>query len=465
MSTPAPAGAPPVTEVCRLTVVHTDGRFDVSVPVSTPVSALLPVLLGRLTLSPQERGTVQVLQRLGENPLDPDGTPESLGLKHGDVLHLRPAEAALPALHFDDVADGVAQVIGGRTDRWQPVATVRLALAAGALLLAVLAAALLSGGPGPLTAATTGVSAAALLAAACLVGTRPGARRGTVLTAAVGAMALAALAGLTFRGGPDHAFLLGPAEVLAGAVATAVVCGVLLIVRPLPFLLPGTALLTAVAAAAGAGLVHVAHWDAAQALAVVAAALFVLGQLGPRLALRLAGVRVPALPHDAEELQQDITPEPQARLERAAGAANDYLDALALASAVLYAAAFWFLVREPGWINWVLPLVLAGAVLLRSRGLTGVLQRVCAVLAGTLGLALLLLAHAASHGTAARILVPAALLAAAVLLLVRAPRLTDRLLPIWGHAGDILETATVIALLPLVLQALHVYSALRVLAS
>ncbi|MEE1782621.1 type VII secretion integral membrane protein EccD [Streptomyces sp. SP17BM10] len=464
MSTPAPAGAPPVTEVCRLTVVHADGRFDVSVPVSTPISALLPVLLGRLTLSPQERGAVQVLQRLGEDPLDPDGTPESLGLKHGDVLHLRPAEAALPALHFDDVADGVAQVIGGRADRWQPVATVRLALTAGAVLLAVLAAALLSGGPGPLTAATTGVSAAGLLVAACLVGARPDARRGTVLTAAVGAIGLAALSGFTFRGGPDHAFLLRPAEVLMGALATAVVCGVLLIVRPLPFLLPGTALLTAAAAAAAAGLVHAAHWDAAQALAVVAVALFVLGQLGPRLALRLAGVKVPALPHDAEELQQDITPEPQARLERAAGAANDYLDALALASAVLYAAAFWFLVREPGWINWALPLVLAGAVLLRSRGLTGVLQRVSAVLAGTLGLALLLLAHA-SHGTAARILVPAVLLAAALLLLVRAPRLTDRLLPIWGHTGDILETATVIALLPLVLQALHVYSALRVLAS
>ncbi|WP_369826327.1 hypothetical protein [Kitasatospora sp. MBT66] len=39
-----------------------------------------------------------------------------------------------------------------------------------------------------------------------------------------------------------------------------------------------------------------------------------------------------------------------------------------------------------------------------------------------------------------------------------------RLLPIWGHLGDLAETATAIALLPLLLQVLGAYTRLRALA-
>jgi hypothetical protein len=88
------------------------------------------------------------------------------------------------------------------------------------------------------------------------------------------------------------------------------------------------------------------------------------------------------------------------------------------------------------------------------------------VTAGAAGLAMLLLFRAAPHGHASRAAVVVALLAAAVALLTAAWRLpTSRLLPVWGHAGDILETASAIALLPLLLQALHAYAAIRSLAS
>ena len=77
-------------------------------PVSTPVSALLPVLL-RHTVDrrPAPDGS-WVLQRLGEAPLDPDGTPETLDWLEGEQLYLRPAEDPLPELDFDDLADGIA---------------------------------------------------------------------------------------------------------------------------------------------------------------------------------------------------------------------------------------------------------------------------------------------------------------------------------------------------------------------
>ncbi len=76
-------------------------------------------------VAPHRRGTRHpghpwTLQRLGEDPLDPEATPESAGLRDGDVLHLRPAEAALPALHFDDVSDGVAHTVGSGPGRWRP---------------------------------------------------------------------------------------------------------------------------------------------------------------------------------------------------------------------------------------------------------------------------------------------------------------------------------------------------------
>ena len=475
MSSPAPAPALPGTEVCRLTVAGPGGSADLAVPVSVPLSALLPVLLRHLELlrqpgrpgqpgQPAEPGAPWVLQRLGEDPLDPDGTAETHGLRHGDVLYLRPADAPLPALHFDDVADGVAHVVSARPGRWRPEATRRLALALAALALLALAAALLAAGPGALTAVGAG-TAAVVLAVGCALAARTAGDTGVVVLTGAGAAAFAGLAGLTFRAGPHGGFAPGQPGMLAAAGCVAATAGALLAVRALPVLLPGTLLLTALAAGAGAGLMRAAHWHGAQAVAVVAVALFVLGHFGPRLALRAARLRVPLLPHNAEELQQEIDPEPLERVERRVTVANAWLDTLSLGSGLVYTAGFWYAAHARGWIGWVLPLVLAGAVLLRARGLTRTLQRVPLVLAGASGLAVLLLVRAAPGGAADRAAVSAVLLLAAAALLLGALRLpTARLLPVWGHTGDLLETFSTIALLPLLLQALHAYSALRSLA-
>jgi type VII secretion integral membrane protein EccD len=470
MSSPAPAL--PGTEVCRLTVAGPGGSADLAVPVSVPLSALLPVLLRHLGQpagpGAAAPGTPWVLQRLGEDPLDPDGTAESHGLRHGDVLHLRPADTPLPALHFDDVADGVAHVVSARPGRWRPEATRRLALALAALALLALAAALLGGGPGAETASGAGV-AAVVLAVGCALAARGTGRgagdAGVVVLTGVGASAFAGLAGLTFRAGPHGGYAPGQPGVLVAAACVAVVAGALLAVRALPALVPGTLLLTALAGAAGAGLMRAGNWHGAQAVAVVAVALFVLGHFGPRLALRAARLRVPLLPHNAEELQQEIDPEPLERVERRVTIANACLDTLSLGSGLVYAAGFWYSAHARGWIGWVLPLVLAGAVLLRGRGLTRTLQRVPLVLAGAFGLAVLLLVRAAPGGGVDRAAVLAVLLLAAAALLLAALRLpTARLLPVWGHTGDLLETISTVALLPLLLQALHAYSAFRSLA-
>jgi type VII secretion integral membrane protein EccD len=175
---------------------------------------------------------------------------------------------------------------------------------------------------------------------------------------------------------------------------------------------------------------------------------------------------VPQLPHDAEELQVDIEPETGTQVSLRVSVATACLDMISVGSALFWAVALWLLTtREHGWAGWLLPLALSLAVLLRARGTNGTLQRVPAVLAGTYGLALVLVMRTAQDGPSGRAVALAVLLAAAVLLLVGAWRLPRaRLLPIWGHLGDLLEIITAVSLLPLLLQVLNAYAYFRGLA-
>jgi hypothetical protein len=87
MTTSPPAVSAAATEVCRITIDGPTGRADLALPVSTPLAALLPAMLRYVTAEHDQRpGAPWVLQRLGEEPLDLDGSPESLEHRHGDVL-------------------------------------------------------------------------------------------------------------------------------------------------------------------------------------------------------------------------------------------------------------------------------------------------------------------------------------------------------------------------------------------
>jgi hypothetical protein len=130
---------------------------------------------------------------------------------------------------------------------------------------------------------------------------------------------------------------------------------------------------------------------------------------------------------------------------------------------VVCSAAFVLLAFSHGWIAWAFPLTFSGAVLLRSMNFNVTWQRVPAVFSGVLGMLAVVLSWTASAGsTGTRCALLLGLLVAAVLLLVGAWRLPPtRLLPVWGHTADILEMLTALALLPLLLELLHVYSHVR----
>ncbi|GAA1908975.1 type VII secretion integral membrane protein EccD [Streptantibioticus ferralitis] len=466
MTTAIPAPRTPgaySTEVCRLTIAGPAGRADLAVPVTTPVSALLPVLLRHVPADPARPVGTWTLQRLGEQPLDLDASPQSAGLVHGDTLYLRPADDPMPELEFDDVSEGVALAVGAHTDRWRPESTRWLFLALACLVLAALAAAVPVAGHGTVVPVLYGVTAVGL-GTLCALDQRWSADRGIAVITGLGACGFAVLAGLTCA--DRHSGLTAPRP---GGIALGAACGVLVaavVLLPtarIPLAVTGTALFTAALAALTAGMAAVTGWDAVRAVSTVAVAAFFFGHLAPRAALRLARVRVPQLPHNAEELQEDLEPHPERLLSRRAAAADALLTVVAVSTALLCSTAFVLLAFDGGWIAWAFPLVFSGAVLLRSKHLNATWQRVPAAFCGVLGLLSVVLSWTASaSGTGTRCALLLGLLVGAVLLLVGAWRLPPtRLLPVWGHTADILELLTALALLPLLLQLLHVYAHVR----
>jgi type VII secretion integral membrane protein EccD len=462
-SSPTRTGAGGTADVCRLTVNAPSGRTDLAVPVSTTVADLLPVLLTH-AVTEDDLGSNWALQRLGEAPLDLDGTPETLGLRDGDVLHLRPKDDLLSELHFDDVADGVATAVGAQPDRWQPHLTRRLCLGLACLALAALAALVVEGGPDPLVPYTCGVLALGLIVG-CGMSTRVYGDRTAATIAGLGASTFAVLAGLSVS--PGTAGLLAPnrLDVLLTAAFTAVAAAAVLATGQVSTVVFGTVLTLAGTAELGSWLSIALGWDAPRVAPVLAAAMFALTPLAPRLALFAAKLRVVELPHNAEELQQGIDPLPESLVTRRAAVADGYLSVFFLCSAAVSAVAFALLVRVPGWSSWVFTLVFSAALLLRARTVGNAWQRIALVTAGALGVILVLLAFQAHASAVARAGVMLLLFAVAALSLMGARKLPGaRLRPIWGRLGEIMEGLMAFALLPLLLQVLHAYAYFRALA-
>lgn len=464
MTTAIPAPRTPgavSTEVCRLTVAGPAGRADLAVPVTTAVSALLPVLLRHIPTDPNRPAGVWTLQRLGEPPLDLDATPQSAGLLHGDVLYLRPVDDPMPELEFDDIADGVSQVVSSRPNRWQPDLTRKLFLAIACVVLGVLAVAVAALGHKPLVPVLYAVAAVALCAGLLLDQRRSGDREAALITG-VGACVFAALAGLTALHGTRVFLSPRPADLMTGAGCAAVMAAVLLPTPRLRSAVTGTVLLTAVLTLVIGGLSALFGWSATHSASAVAVLFFLLGHLAPRTSLRLARIRAPQLPRNARELQEDTNPHSERQVTRRAVTADNILTAISISGGLLCVTVFLLLIGTGGWINWLFPLVFSGAVLLRTKSLNATWQRVPAALAGTVGLLTVVLTWTGGSSSAGRCALLLGLLVAAGLLLVGAWRMpTARLLPIWGQIADILELLTALALLPLLLQLLHAYAYFR----
>ncbi|MGW5352704.1 type VII secretion integral membrane protein EccD [Streptomyces sp. NPDC004031] len=450
-----------VAGLCRLTVRAPGSALDLAVPSDIPLADLLPAIVGHAGGELAESGLEHggwVLQRIGGPPLDAEGTPQSLELREGEVLLLRPMAEALPPVRFDNLVDGVSATMRELPHAWSPLVS-RWALRG--VLLAVLSAALvllaLSGGESS--------SRAALAAGAALLALAGAGAAARVLDDLPGAVLLglsagpfAALAGSLAAGGgqPGPRWLAaGAAWCVAGALALTLVaaCPVAFV----PSVVAGVAALLAGTLMTG---VHDAGLDGAGA--AVAVPVVVFGAFVPMMSFSLAGLRLPLLPTTSDQLQEGIEPYPSTEVETRTRATDQWMTGLYAAAGVICAACTAGLATDPGWAQGVTGALLALLLVLHGRSLGNAWQRLSLVLPGALGAVLLAVCAARRHGPHAQLLTVACLLAVAALTAVVAWTVPGRrLLPYWGRAGDILQSVAAVGLLPAVLWVLDVYGRLR----
>ncbi|MDT7802778.1 MAG: hypothetical protein QOI78_6211, partial [Actinomycetota bacterium] len=304
-------------ELCRITVHGPQGRADLAVPMGIPVTSLLPVLL-RPTGGREELGDSWVLQRLGEAPLDPAGTPESLDWQEGEEFHLRPRLDPLPELDFDDIADGMATAVSRQAGRWKPEFNRFLFLGFSIAALLVLARVLLYPGTQGLSAIGCAVVALGLLVAAVGSGVRSD-DEALITLLGLGGCGFAFVAGSVAVAGTGPAFDLQTAPMLSGCLSFGLAGGLMLGGRAAwapvtPFVPFGTVVAIGAAGAITLWLHYGPEFSPVQSAALVSSVLIGLLVFAPRIGIRFARIRGPQLPRTADELQYDIEPAPAEKM-------------------------------------------------------------------------------------------------------------------------------------------------------
>ncbi|MER6998691.1 type VII secretion integral membrane protein EccD [Streptomyces sp. NPDC000410] len=447
------------SDLCRLMLVTPLSSLEVAVPSDVPLYDLLPTLLTYAGPDLADTGVDHdgwVLQRLGEPPLDEERTLATLAIRDGDTLHLRPRRAELPVIDYDDMITGVADGVRRRPDRWRDSMTRWLFLTLMGVALAVALAVLRLDGPIVPRAATAGGIALVLLVAGVLVA-RVADDSAPAGLLGLGAALFAALAGhlAVEVPGTDVA---APQVLAAGAAAlTVTILGMAAISRWLPAY---AAALTVCAAVTLGGLLSLTGGlNRTESAAVVLVVALVFNATVPMTSFRLADLRLPLLPTNAEELQDQIEPVRAPRLLQRSAIADQYMTALFTAVGLVSGGSLLVLAPAGGWAPATLYAASCVALLLRSRVLIGAGQRIALMVPAVLGLAVWTIGFAAVLPPVVRLVGPLlALVVAAGLLLAGAKMLPGRrLVPYWGRAAEIGELLIGLSMLPVLLAVLGAY--------
>jgi type VII secretion integral membrane protein EccD len=218
----------------------------------------------------------------------------------------------------------------------------------------------------------------------------------------------------------------------------------------------------AVAGALGGALMMVAGFAPEHAAGVVALAAVVFGAFVPSLSFRLSGLRMPPLPNNAEQLQEGIEPRSPESVAVRAVLADDWMTALYATVGLTCAACLIALTHHDDVAQLLMAAALSLLLLLHSRGLGNLWQRLSMALPGVLGAATMIAVAAAATGPAGRVLLAVGLMTVTTALIVAGWTVPGRrLVPYWGRAAELLHSLVAISLLPLALWVLGVYGLLR----
>lgn len=457
-------------DLARITVISPTRRIDIALPGQVTLGELLPAIIrfsGHEGGTPQEAVHGWVLQRFGHDPLDPNVLVSRLGIRDGEILHLRPREAAMPDVAFDDVVDAVSTTTE-RRPAWQPAHSRNFTLGVLAVILTCLplGALLVQAVEHPvgergswIAASCVLLAIAAVIAAVAL--SRAAGRYRVAATLAWSAVALAGFGGVQLLDLPEWPtrLVFGAALVLITAATSALAVGINVM-----------GFFAAAIAATGVLIVSVVaalqpSWTV-PAMAIAASLLLAVTALLPNLSYRIAQVQLPALPTNADDIGVNDDPVQSDIVARAVLA--DRLLSAMLTAAALDIAAFC-LAMLPNREGWQIGLITAIglAMLLRGRGFVGFSQKLALVLGGTLivlaaglGWNLLMPQNPIIQALLLVVVVAVAATALAHHAAVGYKRIAS---PTLGRWGDVLEWISVMAVVPLLLGAIGTYGWIQTL--
>jgi len=444
-------GSSVTSGLIRLTIASGSRRVDLVLPGSIPVAELVPELarsVGLLDASTVYGGYRLVTQ--DGRSLANDAGLTMQGIEDGGLLTVTAGVDDRAPRVYDDVVEAMADVVENELRPWEPAAGRRTALGAGSIMLGLGALALLLTGESLLGGVTAAVIAVLLVVGGVVLARAQDEPEAAVAVSLLAAV-YAAVAGLLLAPGDlpawswplDERFFDAP---LLGAGLGVLGVGVIAViglqegrVLVIPAVVVGAVLV------ASAVLIRVASLEPSVVLTVLMTLVVLAGSIFPWLALGVTGTRVEQLYslHDITADPEEIDPD---EVGRDARVGHEILLAVSATVGTLLVLFAPFAVGR-GVYGTILAGVCCLAVMFRTRQYRTGAEVLAGLTSGILGLvsvavAMLLIHDSWRSGAAIALAgVGAGLLG---LTLVPASPSVRR-----GRLGDVVETFTLLSLLPL----------------
>lgn len=437
----------------RVTVASGSRRVDLVLPGAVPVAELVPELARSVGLLDPTTvyGGYRLVTADGRR-LAPDAGLVLQGVEDGGVITVAAGVDDRPPRVYDDVVEAMTDVVEHDLLPWEPAAGRRTALCAAGLLMALGAVALLIQRGSVLAGVAAVVVSVALVTGAIVlsrVQREPEAAVGVAWTGTL----YAAVAGLMLV--TDEPFFGMPVAAAGGAaMAAGLVCllglgeGRALVIPPV--------VVGAIFLATGA-VMQAAEFDPAVVLTVALVLVVMAGSVFPWLALGVTGTSVDQLYTTA-----DITAEPReidpVRVSADARVAHEILVAVTATVGLLLVLVAPLAVSL-GVTGAVLAVMCCLVVMLRTRQYRTGTEVLVGLTSGILGLASVAVAtlwlHPDWRPTVAVVLAASGAALLAVTLLPATPSVRR------GRLGDVAESVALLSLLPLLVVAVGLFSAIR----
>jgi type VII secretion integral membrane protein EccD len=437
----------------RVTVASGSRRVDLVLPGAVPVAELVPELARSVGLLDPTTvyGGYRLVTADGRR-LEPDSGLVIQGVEDGGVLTVAAGVDDPAPRVYDDVVEAMTDVVEHDLAPWEPASGRRTALGAAGLLMALGAVALLIQRGSLLAGVAAAVVAVALVTGAIVLSRAQHEPEAAVAVAWTAAL-YAAVAGLMLV---DEAPFFGLPVAAAGGAAAAVglVClvglgeGRSLVIPPV--------VVGAVFLATGL-VMRAAEFDPAVVLTTTLALVVLAGSVLPWLALGATSTSVDQL-YTAADITAEPRPVDPARVGADARLAHEILVAVSATVGLLLVVVAPLAVSL-GLAGTLLAVVCCLVVMLRTRQYRTGTEVLVGLVSGILGLAStavsLLWLHPDWRPAAAVVLAAAGGVLLALTMVPSTPSVRR------GRLGDVAESVGLLAMLPLLVVAVGLFSAIR----